>query len=139
MLGYAALIFIFILVIKLYSKLKKNKDDYLNYGISKKDHSFLSTSLWLYLIPLLILIFPINPLVYLLYPLPIVILFIVPGIVYGRKAGASLSTSGIDVGVRAGRTAENVMWLGVGTLIFVLGNWGFGIFTLYLDQHFSPF
>lgn len=139
MFGLAALIFILILVLKLQTGLKNNKIGFVEHGISEKNHALLSVYLWLYLIPLLILAFPINPLIYLLYPLPILILFIIPGITLGRKTGNILSTSGIDIGVEAGKTAENVMWLGIGSLLFVLGNWGFGIFTLYLEQHFDPF
>lgn len=139
MLGIAVLIFILILVLKLQTALKNNKTGFVEHGVSEKYYTFLVVSLWLYLMPLLILVFPINPLIYLLYPLPILILFIIPGIVYGRKTGAVLSTSGIDIGVNAGKTAENVMWLGIGSLLFVLGNWGFGIFNIYLEQHFDPF
>ena len=139
MLGIAALIFIVILVLRLQTALKNNKTGFVEHGVPEKNYTVLIVSLWLYLIPLLILVFPVNPLIYLLYPLPLIVLFIIPGIVYGRRTGAMLSTSGIDIGVNAGRTAENVMWLGVGSLLFVLGNWGFGIFELYLEQHFDSF
>lgn len=137
MLGYAAIIFIFMLVLTLQSTLRKNKAGFIEYGVSEKNHVLLSVSLWLYLLPLLILVFPIKPQIYLLYPIPLLILFLIPGIIIGRRAGNILSTCGIDVGVDAGRNAENVMWLGVGTLIFVLGNWGYGIFNIYLEQHFD--
>ena len=139
MLGIAALIFIVILVLRLQTALKNNKTGFVEHGVPEKNYTVLIVSLWLYLIPLLILVFPVNPLIHLLYPLPLIVLFIIPGIVNGRRAGAILSTSGIDIGVNAGRTAENVMWLGVGSLLFVLGNWGFGIFELYLEQHFDSF
>lgn len=139
MLGYVALIFILILVVKLQSTLKRNKAGFLDYGVSEKDHMKLSISLWLYILPLVILLFPVKPIIYLLYPIPFLIFFIIPGIIIGRKAGIKLSTCGIDVGVDVGKNAENVMWLGVGTMVFVLGNWGFDMFNLYLDQHFDTF
>jgi len=86
-LGIAVLILILILVLKLQTVLNNNKTEFVKHGISEKNYTFLNISLWLYLVLFLILGFPINPLIYLLYPLQILILFIVPGIVYGRKAG----------------------------------------------------
>ena len=134
MLNIAIFIVIFITIYKLNGSIKENKNGYLNHGISSKDYKKLIITLWFYVFPVLIIAFPIKYFIYFIYPIPFLILFFIPGIRAGKKIGKSLSTSGIDVGVKAGRVADNVMSLGIGALLLVLGIWAFGYFNLYLEH-----
>ena len=134
MLNISIFIVIFITTYKLNGILKENKNGFLNHGISSKDYKKLKFTLWLYVLPVLIIAFPIKYFIYFIYPIPLLILFFIPGIKISKKTGKSLSTSGIDVGVKAGKVADNVMALGIGAMLLVLGIWAFGYFNLYLEH-----
>ncbi|MDH5784121.1 MAG: hypothetical protein OEZ16_00765 [Chromatiales bacterium] len=127
MLGYVALAFIIFFCFKWNKEIKLQKNVFIDHGISENQYRFLILFTWLYLAPLLAFAFPYNSLVHLIYPVPVILVLFLPGIVVGRSVSRKLEVSGVDVGVNAGRAASNNMWLGVGGLCFVFFNWLFGV------------
>ena len=49
-------------------------------------------------------------------------LVLVPGIILGYSISRTMERIGLDFAIRAGRVASNIMWLGVGTGIFIAAN-----------------
>jgi hypothetical protein len=127
MLGMVALFFIVLFCFKYNKKIKNNKSGFLNHGVSEKELNYLVLFTWLYLAPLLIYGFPVKAVVFLVYPVPFILLMFVPGILIGRSISKKLEVSGVDVGVTASRAAANNMWLGVGGLLFCFFNWLLGV------------
>lgn len=123
----AIIILIFITVFRLQSTIKKSKQDFIEFGIQEENYHLLRAMLWLYLAPVLVLKFPFSGLPFLL---PFTSLLILPGLVISQDMGKTLSTCGIDTGVKAGRHAENIYFLGIAILLFVLIHWGLGYLIL---------
>ncbi|HHI94513.1 MAG TPA: hypothetical protein ENK04_13540 [Gammaproteobacteria bacterium] len=121
MLGYVALIFIIYLSIKLSFKLKGHKQVFLKYEVSSARLTFLQLSSLLYIVSLFGFALPF-PWLDLLRPIPTGFLLLIPGIILGKKISGTMDRVGFDVAVKAGRVANNIMWLGVGTAIFMAGN-----------------
>ncbi len=134
MLSFIIIIFMYFAIFKLNGSIQKNKDGYLNHGVSNKEYKALIFTLWLYVLPIFIMLFPVKYLAYFMFPIPFLILLFIPGIKVGKKIEKILSTSGIDVGVKAGRVADNVKALGIGSLLLALGMWAFPYFNLYLES-----
>ena len=128
MLGIVALVFIVIFCFKYNKELKKKKSGFIDHGVSEKEFNSLILFTWLYLIPLLVFVIPHKAITFMIYPVPIALVFFLPGIITGRSISKKLEVSGIDVGVSAGRSASKNMWLGVGGFCFALFNWLIGVF-----------
>ena len=134
MLSFILIIFLYITIFKLNGSIQKSKNGFLDHGVSFKEYKILIFSLWLYVLPIFIMVFPINLLTYLMFPIPFLILLFIPGIKVGKNIEKKLSTSGIDVGVKASNVADNVKALGIGSLLLALGIWAFAYFNLYLEE-----
>ena len=121
MLGYIALIFIIYLSVKLSLKLREHKKILLENKISSAKFIALQLAPLLYIVSLFGLTLPFSWLD-LFRPIPTGFLLLIPGIILGKKISSSMDTVGIDKAAKAGRAANNIMWLGVGTAIFIAGN-----------------
>jgi hypothetical protein len=136
----AAMFSILILIAFLYAAVKLNGDlsshleNFEANSVTAKEVLSIRVFMWLYLVVLLITIFPVPPLNYLLYPVPVSILFLLPGIFKGKKLGAVLEVSGNDRGVAAGRVVSNITWLGIGVGIYIIVVWGVGWFVATLPD-----
>ena len=124
MLGIVALIFIIILSVKLSLAMNKHYSAMLSNEIPLGSIRTIQMSPLLYIISLVAFVLPISWLVWLA-PIPFGSLLLVPGIMLGKKFSMLLERSGTDVGVEAGRTASNIMWLGIGVALFIAGNIAF--------------
>jgi len=121
MLGYVALIFIIYLSIKLSLKLKEHKQVFLKYEVSSAKLTFLQLSPLLYVVSLFGFALPF-PWLDLLRPIPTGFLLLMPGIIIGKKISGAMDRVGFDTAAKAGRAANNIMWLGIGAAIFIAGN-----------------
>lgn len=121
MLGIVALIFIIILSLKLSLAMNKHYSVMVSNGIAPAGIRAVQLSPLLYIIGIVAFILPISWPVWLV-PLPFGFLLLIPGIMLGKKFSMLLECSGTDVGVEAGRTVSNVMWLGIGVATFIAGN-----------------
>ena len=88
------------------------------YGVSAQSVLFLQFSSILYIVSLAGLTLPFSGLG-LLRPIPIGYLMLLPGILLGRKVSGVMDCVGIDKAAAAGRAANNIMWLGLGTGAFM--------------------
>jgi len=121
MLGYVALIFIVYLSVKLSLKLREQKQVFLKYEISSAKLICLQLSPLLYIISLFGFALPFIWLD-LLRPIPTGFLLLIPGIILGKTISGTMDRVGYDIAANAGRVANNIMWLGIGTAIFMAGN-----------------
>lgn len=121
MLGFVALIFIIYLSIKLSLKLREHKQVYLKHEVSSAKLASLQLSPLLYIVSIFGFAFPF-PWLDLFRPIPTGFLLLIPGIVLGKKISGAMDRVGFDAAVKAGRAANNIMWLGIGTAIFMVGN-----------------
>lgn len=126
MLGFVALIFIVYLGVKLSFELKKHKQVFLAHEISSSKYNFLLFSPAFYILSLLGLVLPFS-LFDLFRPIPIGFLLLLPGIILGNQVSGALETVGIDTAVNASKAANNIMWLGIGTAIFMAANITLGL------------
>ena len=129
LLTLAALVFIFSFQLRSFRRSKKKVIDN---GVTKSQYKWSILLFWLYLVPMAPFIISIEATAWLLMPIPIGVVFFIPGIIYGRKLSQDLETSGVDYKVEAGRTFDSMKWLGLGGLIYVLGGWVFNIAVLTL-------
>ncbi len=112
MLGYIIVMITFIyMCFQRNSNIAQEKSNFINAGVSESELSKLRIFLWLYL-PSIILSFSTLSVV-------TAVLF-VPGILKGKSLHATLDSSGVDYGAKAGRLADQIAWLGIGGLIYVL-------------------
>lgn len=121
MLGIVGLIFIVILSVKLFVAMNKHHTAMVDNQITPVKIRILQLSPILYIPSVIAFVLPISWLVWLA-PIPFGFLLLAPGITLGRKYSKLLECSGTDVGVEASKTASNIMWLGVGVVIFIIGN-----------------
>ena len=121
MLGIVALIFIIILSLKLGLAMNKHYSVMVSNEIAPTGIRAVQLSPLLYIISIVAFVLPISWPVWLA-PLPFGFLLLIPGIMLGKKFSMLLERSGTDVGVEAGRTVSNVMWLGIGVATFIAGN-----------------
>ncbi len=121
MLGIATLIFIIILSFKLFIAMNRHYEVMVNNGVAPLKVRAVQISPLLYIPALAALVLPISWLGGLLL-IPFGFLLLVPGITLGKKYSKMFECSGTDVGVAAGRTMSNIMWLGIGVIVFILGN-----------------
>ena len=121
MLGIVALIFIIILSLKLSLAMNKHYSVMVSNEIAPAGIRAVQLSPLLYIISIVAFVLPILWPVWLA-PLPFGFLLLIPGIMLGKKFSMLLERSGTDVGVEAGRTVSNVMWLGIGVATFIAGN-----------------
>ena len=126
MFGIFALIFGMYLSIKLPIQLVKHKQIMLENGITSTKFAFLQLSCLLYIVSLAGFALPFSWLD-LMRPIPTGFLILMPGILIGKKISYSMSRTGINKAVNAGRAANNVMWLGIGVGIFITANIVFGL------------
>ena len=123
MLGYVALVYLAVLSARLAFSLRSHKEVIERYGSSNAQFIGLQLSLILYVVSLIGFAIPVGALKYFA-PIPRGFLFLVPGIVLGRKISSRLETAGNDVAEKTSRVVSNAFWLGVGTAIFLAGNIG---------------
>ncbi len=135
MLGYVALIFIVYLSAKLSLQLRNHKHAFETHGVSSGRYAFLQLSPLLYIVSLLGLSLPFSW-VDMFRPVPIGFFMLLPGIVLGKKISAVMERVGIDTAVEAGRAATNIMWLGIGTAIFIAANIGFALMVSTVGDNF---
>jgi len=121
MLGYAALIFIIYLSVKLSLTLRRHKQVLLEHEVSSAKLIFLQLSPLLYIVSLFGFTLPF-PWLDLFRPIPTGFLLLIPGIILGKKISGAMDRVGFDTVANAGRTANNIMWLGIGVAIFIAGN-----------------
>jgi hypothetical protein len=133
MLGIVALIFIIILSVKLSLAMNKHCSAMLSNEIPLGSIRAIQMSPLLYIISLVAFVLPISWLVWLA-PIPFGFLLLVPGIMLGKKFSMLLERSGTDVGVEAGRTVSNIMWLGIGVALFIAGNIAFSLMIPSVDD-----
>lgn len=124
MLGIVVLVFIVTLSIRLFLEMNKHRSVMVANEIALFTVRAVQISPLLYIPSVVAFVFPISWLVWLA-PIPFGFLMLVPGITLGRKYSRLLERSGTDVGVAAGRTVSNIMWLGIGVVIFIVGNISF--------------
>ncbi len=120
MLRIAALIILGFMSFRVDRQLASSRRSFVDYGISERSCHILRASVWLYIAALAIWASYHGYLFVLSFPVPVVAVLFLPGVIQGRSISKRLK-SGDDIAVRAGRIASNAMWLGVGGLIFVLG------------------
>ena len=130
MLGFVALIFIIYLSIKLSLKLREHKQVYLKYEVSSAKITSLQLSPLLYIVSIIGFALPF-PWLDLFRPIPTGFLLLIPGIILGKKISGAMDRVGFDTAVKAGRAANNIMWLGLGAAIFLVGNI---VFRLIIDS-----
>jgi len=121
MLGIIVAIFIIYLSIKMSLQLKKHKEVFVLHGISSSKIIALQFAALLYILSLVGYILPVSMLD-LIRPIPIGFLLLLPGIILGKKLSNAMECIGIDSASRAGRTANNIMWLGIGVGIYISAN-----------------
>jgi len=121
MLGYIALIFIMYLSVKLSLSLMKHKEAFSSHDISSAKVITLQLSSLLYIVSLVGIALPL-PALELLRPIPVGFLILLPGIILGHNISSHMQRVGLDYAISAGRSANNIMWLGVGTGIFMAAN-----------------
>ena len=93
----------------------------MKHGISSVRFNLCQWSPILYIISLAGFILPF-PWLSLLRPIPVGFLLLIPGIILGKNISSLMERSGVDAGVNAGRQASNIMWLGIGTGIYIAFN-----------------
>ncbi len=120
MLGIVALIFIIILSVKLFLNMNRHYPAMVNNAIHPAKARVIQVAPLLYIPGVITLMLSISRL--MLAPIPIGFLLLLPGILLGRKYSKLLECSGTDVGVEAGRTVANIMWLGIGAGVFSAAN-----------------
>lgn len=101
-----------------------HKIDFINNGVSEKEFTTLRMSIWGYLVALLLINAPMKQLVFLAFPVPIILLVLLPGILKSKKLSATLEISGTDRGVSAGDVANRAMWLGIAIGLVIIFSWG---------------
>jgi hypothetical protein len=121
MLGYVALIFIIYLSVKLSFQLAKHKQVLQTHGVSSAKFKLLQFSSLFYIVSLVGFALPL-PWLDLFRPIPTGFLILLPGIVLGKKISNTMERVGVDTAANAGRAANNIMWLGIGTGIFMAAN-----------------
>ncbi len=121
MLGYVALIFIIYLSVKLSFKLSEHKQVFLKHDISLVKLTSLQITPLLYIVSLFGFALPF-PWLDLFRPIPTGFLLLIPGIILGKTISGTMAHVGFDTASSAGRVANNIMWLGIGTAIFIVGN-----------------
>ena len=121
MLGYAALIFIIYLSVKLSLRLRDHKRVFLEHEISSAKLTSLQLSPILYIVSLFGFALPF-PWLDLFRPIPTGFLLLIPGIILGKKISGAMDRVGVDTAVKAGRAANNIMWLGIAAALFMAGN-----------------
>jgi len=120
MLGYIGLIALIYLSFKLSFQLTTHKQVFQEYGIPPTKVYILQASSLLYILSLVGFTLPFSWLD-LFRPIPIGFLLLLPGIIIGKKISNTMDL-GLQGPAAAGRVASNVMWLGIGTGIFIAGN-----------------
>lgn len=78
----------------------------------------LQMSPLLYIPTLIAFVLPVSWLAWL-SPIPFGFLLLLPGIVLGKKYSAILERAGTDEAESAGRSASNIMWLGIAAAVFI--------------------
>ena len=126
MLGYVALIFIIYLSVKLSLQLMKHKDAFSSHEVPSAKIILLQLSSLLYIASLVGVALPIQALE-LLRPIPVGFLILLPGIMLGYSISSHMQRVGRDYAISAGRSANNIMWLGIATGIFMAANIGIGM------------
>ena len=126
MLGYVALIFIIYLSVKLSLQLAKHKEAFSSHEVSSGKIILLQLSSLLYIASLVGLALPLQALE-LLRPIPVGFLILLPGIILGYNISSHMQRIGRDYAISAGRAANNLMWLGIATGIFMAANIGIGM------------
>ena len=129
MLALLASIVIFVALLKINSSMTSNKEHFINNGVSEKEFTTLRIYIWGYLFALLLINIPIKPVVFIIYPVPIILLVLLPGILKSRKLSAALEISGTDRGASAGDVANRAMWLGISIGIVIVFSWGWSVFV----------
>jgi len=120
-LGIVALVFVIILSVKLSIAMNRHRAVMVSNDIAPTKIRMLQVSSLLYVPSVVAFGLPIGWPAWLA-PIPFGFLLLVPGIALGRKYSKVMECSGTDVGVDAGRNASNIMWLGLGIVIFIVGN-----------------
>lgn len=133
MLGIVTLIFIVILSVKLSVTMNQHVSVMVSNAIPKSKVRAVQVAPLLYIPSLVGLVFPVSWLAWLA-PIPFGLLLLVPGIVLGSKYSKLLECAGTDVAGRASRAVSNIMWLGLGVVIYIAGN----IFLAIIFHQASP-
>lgn len=126
MLGYVALIFIIYLSVRLSLQLMKHKEAFSSHEVSSAKIILLQLSSLLYIASLVGLALPMQALE-LLRPVPVGFLILLPGIIWGYSISSHMQRVGRDYAISAGKSANNIMWLGIATGIFMAANIGIGM------------
>jgi len=126
MLGYVALIFIIYLSVKLSLNLMRHKKAFSSHEVSSGKIALLQLSSLLYIASLVGLALPLQALEFI-RPIPMGFLILLPGIILGYIISNHMQRVGLDYAISAGRSANNIMWLGIATGIFMAANIGIGM------------
>lgn len=121
MLGIVTLIFLVFLSIKLGISLNSHVSVMKDNELSSSQIRALQVSPLLYVLSLLALVLPISWLTWRA-PIPLGFAILAPGIYLGHRASRKLDVGGTHMAAEAGRSASNIMWLGIGVAIYILGN-----------------
>lgn len=121
MLGIVALLFLVFLSIKLGISLNGHFGVMRDNELSVSHIRALQISPLLYILSLVAFVLPISWLTWLA-PIPFGFAILVPGVYLGYRASIKLEVGGTHMADDAGRAASNIMWLGIGVAIYILGN-----------------
>jgi len=120
MLGYVALVFLFVLSIKTAVALQRHRATFAAHGVAPLQIYSLQLFVLLYCFGLAAFV----GLGYWFGSFPSATLGLtlsLPGIFLGRRVAAKLDV-GNDTAIIASRAASNAFWLGVAAIIFIVGN-----------------
>lgn len=117
-------IVLFVALLRINSAVTSHKEDFISNGVSEKEFTTFRISVWIYLVALVLINAPVKQLIILVFPIPFILLVLLPGILKSKKLSATLEISGTDRGASAGEVANRAMWLGIAVGLIIICSWG---------------
>jgi len=118
-------------VVYLFNATRKTRQLALDKGVDEDDMLFFTVFLWLYIVPLIVMLFVDNNDVLLVL---ILAGLYIPGIVMSRKLALKLAT-GYDYERKAGKDYDKAMWVGFAGIGLVVLEWLLSIPRTFLSTH----
>ena len=105
-------------------RLWKKREDLNQLGMSLNSIALLITFLFLYVVPLLILLNPKRDIfIQFYFPVPFITLLFFPGVLYSRYISRKLEAIGTDFGVKMQKLLLEGFWIGIGGIAIILSYW----------------